>query len=232
MKVFCAAALLCAATLSAQPYPAAAALDAAITEAVAQNKIPGAVLVIGHEGGVVYRKAYGHRALVPREEPMTADTVFDCASLTKVVATTTSLMKLFEEGRFRLNDKITDYIPEFQGGKSDITIRNLFTHFSGLQPDVPLKDPWTGYDTGLKLACTFRPAGPPGTRYVYSDINFILLGELVHRLSGKLVSAYARENIFLPLGMKESMFQPPASLAPRIAPTERPTKNAPPLRGV
>ncbi|MCX6629024.1 MAG: DUF1343 domain-containing protein, partial [Candidatus Solibacter sp.] len=99
--------------------------------------------------------------------------------------------------------------------------------------DVPLTTPWTGYDTGINLACTFKVGGPPATRYVYSDINFILLGELVHRLSGKMLSAYARENIFLPLGMKESMFQPPASLVPRIAPTERwPVKTGPPLRGV
>jgi uncharacterized protein YbbC (DUF1343 family)/CubicO group peptidase (beta-lactamase class C family) len=191
------------------------------------------VLLVGHEGKVVYRKAYGKRALVPRPEAMTLDTIFDCASLTKVVATTSSLMKLFEEGRFRLNDKITDYIPEFQGGKSEITLRQLFTHFSGLQPDVPLAPPWTGYDTGIQLACTFKVGGPPATRWVYSDINFILLGELVHRLSGKMLDDYARENIFLPIGMKESMFQPPASLVPRIAPTERwPVKTGTPLRGV
>jgi uncharacterized protein YbbC (DUF1343 family)/CubicO group peptidase (beta-lactamase class C family) len=182
---------------------------------------------------VVYRKAYGKRALVPRPEAMTLDTIFDCASLTKVVATTSSLMKLFEEGRFRLNDKITDYIPEFQGGKSEITLRELFTHFSGLQPDVPLTPPWNGYDTGIQLACTFKVGGPPAARWVYSDINFILLGELVHRLSGKMLSDYARENIFLPIGMKESMFQPPGTLVPRIAPTERwPVKTGPPLRGV
>src|SRR5262249_710696 len=144
-----------------------------------------------------------------------------------------SLMKLFEEGKFRLNDKITDYIPEFQGGKSDITIRNLLTHFSGLQPDVPLKEPWSGYDTGIKLADTFKPGGPPGPRYGDSDINFIRVGELVHRRSGKLVSDYAGENVFLPLGMKETMFQPPASFLPRIAPTERwPVRTGQPLRGV
>ena len=182
---------------------------------------------------MVYRKAYGKRALVPQAEAMTLDTIFDCASLTKVVATTSSLMKLFQEGRFRLSDKITDYIPEFQGGKSDITLRQLFTHFSGLQPDVPLKDPWSGYDTGINLACTFKPGGPAGARFVYSDINFILLGELVHRLSGKPLNEYVRENIFLPIGMKESMFLPPASLKPRIAPTERwPVKTGQPLRGV
>ena len=227
------ATLLAAAVLRAQPFPGVSPLDQAIEAGIAQGKLPGAVLLVGHDGKTVYRKAYGRRALVPHVEDMTLDTVFDCASLTKVIATTSSLMKLFEQGKFRLNDKITDYIPEFQGGKSDITIRNLFTHFSGLQPDVPLKDPWTGYDTGVKLACTFKPGGPPAARYVYSDINFILLGELVHRLSGKLVSDYARENIFLPLGMKDTMFQPPASLVPRIAPTERwPVKTGPPLRGI
>jgi uncharacterized protein YbbC (DUF1343 family)/CubicO group peptidase (beta-lactamase class C family) len=226
-------ALFVAATLQAQALPGAGTLDQTIEQAIAQGRMPGAVLLVGHEGQVVYRKAYGRRALVPKPEDMTLDTIFDCASLTKVIATTTSLMKLFEQGKFRLNDKITDYIPEFMGGKSDITIRNLMTHFSGLQPDVPLKDPWTGYDTGVKLACTFKPGGPPGVRYVYSDINFILLGELVHRLSGKMLNEYARDNVFVPLGMKETMFQPPAALLPRIAPTERlPVKTGAPLRGV
>jgi uncharacterized protein YbbC (DUF1343 family)/CubicO group peptidase (beta-lactamase class C family) len=232
MKLFWWAAIA-AAALSAQTFPGGPALDDVINQAIAQGKMPGAVLVVGHDGKVVYRKAYGKRALVPQAEAMTLDTVFDCASLTKVVATTSSLMKLFQEGRFRLSDKVTDYIPEFQGGKSDITLRQLFTHFSGLQPDVPLKDPWTGYDTGINLACTFKPAGPPGVRFVYSDINFILLGELVHRLSGKPLNEYVRDNIFLPIGMKESMFLPPASLKPRIAPTERwPVKTGQPLRGV
>src|SRR5437660_1693946 len=175
MKLLWCAALL-ATAVSAQNFTA---IDDAINGGVQQGKFPGAVLVIGHEGKIVYEKVYGNRALVPQPEPMTLDTIFDCASLTKVIATTSSLMKLFEQGKFRLNDKITDYIPEFQGGKSDITIRNLMTHFSGLQPDVPLATPWTGYDTGIKLACTFKPGGPPAARYVYSDINFILLGELV-----------------------------------------------------
>src|ERR1051326_7486800 len=194
--------------------------------------MPGALVVVGHDGQVVYQKAYGHRALVPRAEPMTADTIFDCASLTKVVATTTSMMKLLELGKYRLNDKVTDYLPEFQGGKSDVTIRNLFTHFSGLQPDVPLKPEWSGYETGLKLAFSFKPAAPPASRFIYSDINFLLLGEIVHRFSGQMVSDYARQNVFLPLQMNDTMFQPPAARLSRIAPTERPNKNGPPLRGV
>jgi uncharacterized protein YbbC (DUF1343 family)/CubicO group peptidase (beta-lactamase class C family) len=230
MKLLWCAALT-ATALAAQTFPGSQAFDDTVNQAVEEGRLPGAVLMVGHNGQIVHRKAYGKRALIPQPEAMTLDTVFDIASLTKVVATTSSLMRLFEQGKFRLNDKITTYIPEFQGGKSDITIRNLFTHFSGLQPDVPLDPVWTGYQTGIHLACTFPPAGLPGVRYVYSDINFLLLGELVHRLSGEMLSEYARQNVFLPLGMKETMFQPPASLAPRIAPTER-TKTGPPLRGV
>jgi uncharacterized protein YbbC (DUF1343 family)/CubicO group peptidase (beta-lactamase class C family) len=231
MKLFCGL-VLAAATLSAQSFPGGSALDDVINLAIEQGRLPGAVVLVGHNGQVVYRKAYGKRALIPQPEAMTVDTIFDCASLTKVIATTSSLMKLFEQGKFRLSDKVTDYIPEFQGGKSDITIRNLFTHFSGMAPDVPLKDPWSGYEHGIHLATIDKPTNPPGVRFVYSDINFILLGEIVHRLSGQMLSEYARQNVFLPLGMKDTMFQPPAALVPRIAPTERPTKTAAPLRGV
>jgi uncharacterized protein YbbC (DUF1343 family)/CubicO group peptidase (beta-lactamase class C family) len=222
-----AAAAACAQTFSASPL-----LDQAIEQAIQEGRIPGAVLLIGHKGQIVHRKAYGKRALVPTPEAMTVDTIFDLASLTKVLATTSSLMKLFEEGKFRLNDRVTQYLPEFQEGKSDVTIRNLFTHFSGLPPDLPLIPPWSGYQTGIHMAMSDRPSGPPGTHFVYSDINFILLGELVHRLSGQMLSDYAREHVFLPLGMKETMFQPPAALIPRIAPTERDGPNGAPLRGV
>ena len=127
-------------------------LDSAIQEAVETDLIPGAVLVIGHNGDVVYRKAYGWKALVPHREPMTADTIFDAASLTKVVATTPSVMKLFEEGRLRLDDPVTKYLPEFQGGKSDITVRLLMTHFSGMPPDLELEPRWSGYQTGIERA--------------------------------------------------------------------------------
>ena len=161
MKFFWCAALTVSA-VCAQTFSAGPALDAAIHHAIEEGRLPGAVLMVGHDGQVVYRKAYGNRAIVPKPEAMTVDTIFDCASLTKVVATTPSLMKLFEEGKFRLNDKVTQYIPEFQGGKSDITIRNLLTHFSGLQPDVPLKIPWTGYQTRHRAGRT--PIRPPDPR--------------------------------------------------------------------
>src|SRR5436305_4715052 len=102
--------------------------DPIMREAVESGLIPGAVLVVGHNGQVTYRQAYGSRSLIPTREPMTVDTIFDAASLTKVVATTPSIMKLFEEGKIRIDDPVTNYLPEFQGGKSDITVRLLMTH--------------------------------------------------------------------------------------------------------
>src|SRR5580658_4828283 len=214
-------ALLCAVCVHAQePFSGSAAVDQQMERAVQDGLIPGAVVVIGHNGQIVYRKAYGSRALIPHREPMTLDTMFDAASLTKVIATTPSIMRLFEQGQIRLNDPVTKYLPEFQGGHSDITIRNLMTHFSGLRPDLDLEPPWSGYETGIQRALIDKPAGPPGVRFVYSDINFILIGEIVRRLSGKTLPEFARESVFDPLGMHETMFLPPSSLRPRIAPTE------------
>ncbi len=228
MKVWVA---LLAWSLCAQTFPASSLIDEAVEQSIKGGEIPGAVVLIGHEGRILHRKAYGNRALVPSIEPMTIDTIFDCASLTKVVATTASLMKLFEQGKFRLNDRVTTYLQGFQGGRSDITIRNLLTHFSGLRPDLTLHPPWSGYETGVRLALMDKPVALPGARFIYSDINFILLGELVHRLSGQLLSDYARAQIFLPLGMKETFFLPPAALVGRIAPTERSNGAGMGLRG-
>src|SRR5580658_7173846 len=225
-------AVLAANGAAAQTFSGSPLLDQTIEQAIQEGRIPGAVLLIGHKGEIVHRKAYGRRALLPTPEPMTVDTIFDLASLTKVVATTSSLMKLFEEGKFRLNDRVTQYFPEFQEGKSDLTLRNLFTHFSGMPPDLPLNPPWAGYQTGIHMAMIEKPNAPPGARFVYSDINFILLGELVHRLSGQPLNDYSRENIFQPLGMKTTTFLPPASWIPRIAPTERLAATGVPLRGV
>ena len=207
-------------------------LDELMAEAVRQEEIPGGVLLVSHKGQVVYRKAFGQRSLVPQREDMTADTIFDLASLTKVVATTPAIMRLVEEGKLRLNDRVTQYLPEFQGGASEITVRLLLTHFSGLRADLDLEPPWTGYDTGIRKALADKPIAAPGERFLYSDINFILLGEIVRRLSGKTLDAYAAEVVFGPLGMKETMFLPPASLRPRIAPTEELAGASEPLRGV
>src|ERR1051325_3389324 len=205
----------------AQPLPGAANIDAVIEQAIHENRIPGAVLVVGNRGRIVYRKAYGYRALLPIIEPMTVDTIFDCASLTKVVATTSAIMKLFEQGKVRIDDPVTNYLPEFQGGHSTATIRDLMTHYSGMPPDVKLVPAWTGYDTGIRLALTEAPTAPPQTHFTYSDINFNLMAEIVHRVSGEMVDEFCRRNIFEPLGMKETMFLPPVNLRPRIAPTEQ-----------
>ena len=187
-------------------------MDATIQEAISEGQIPGAVVVVGHKGSVIFQKAYGHRALVPRREPMTLDTIFDVASLTKVVATTSAIAKLVEEGKLRLNEKVTEYIPEFQGGNSDITVRNLLTHFSGMRPDVDLEPVWAGYDTGIQLATIDVPVNVPNSRFTYSDINFVLLGEIVQRVSGKTLPEYVQAKIFKPLGMSDTMYQPPQSL--------------------
>jgi len=220
MKIL-ALALSAAAMAGAQTYSASESLDAAIGKAIAEDQIPGAVLLVGQQDKILHFQAYGNRALAPKQEAMTRDTIFDAASLTKVVATTASIMKLIEEGKVRLNDPVTAYIKEFQGGKSPITVRHLLNHFSGLRPDLDLKPAWSGYQTGIQKAVVDKPVAEPGVRFIYSDINFILLGEIVHRVSGKTLPEYAREKIFRPLKMNETMFRPPASLRPRIAPTER-----------
>ena len=207
-------------------------VDPIIQEAVQSGLIPGAVLVVGHNSQIMYRKAYGSRSLVPTRQPMMPDTIFDVASLTKVVATTPCLMKLFEEGKLRIDDPVTKYLPEFLGGKSEITVRLLMTHFSGFQPDFELGPHWTGYETGLRKALAETPIAPPGARFIYSDTNFILLGEIVRRLSGMSLRDYARQTVYHPLGMKDTGFLPDASLRPRIASTEKDPDTGIPLLGV
>jgi len=207
-------------------------VDAIIDQAIADGNIPGAVLVVGHNGAVVYRKAYGERALEPRREPMTLDTIFDLASLTKVIATTTSVMQLVEQGKVRLNDPLAKYLPEFaQNGKEDITIRQLLTHYSGLAPDLDLTTPWEGKNTAYQLAFVEPPETTPGSGFVYSDINFIMLGALVEKVSGETLDAYTQQHIFTPLKMMHTRFLPPAAWRPKIAPTQY-DENEHMLRGV
>jgi CubicO group peptidase (beta-lactamase class C family) len=227
--------LLWAGTACAAPqasFPAATALDAAIQDAIAHRQVPGAVVLVGQSDRILYEKAYGSRSLVPQRQPMTADTIFDAASLTKVLATTSSIMKLFEAGKLRLDDPVTRYLPEFEGGQTKITVRQLLTHFSSLRPDLDLRPVWSGYDTGIRKAMVEQPTATPGMRFIYSDINFILLGEIVHRLSGQTLADYSRREVFLPLGMNDTQFNPPESLRPRIAPTEVPSGSTVPLHGI
>lgn len=200
-------------------------LDELVEDAIRDRRLPGAVILVGHEDEIVYQKVFGNRSLEPAVEKMTADTIFDLASLTKVVATAPSVMMLVEEGKIRLSDRVSTYIPEFgRYGKQDVTIRHLLTHTSGLRPDLDLADPWTGYDTAIELATEEVLSARPGERFIYSDINYFLLGEIVRRVSGLPLDRFAEERIFRPLGMRDTMFKPDASLVPRIAPTERCTE--------
>src|SRR5579864_1108499 len=208
------------------------AVDAVIQQAIADNNIPGAVLIVGHDGKVIYRKAYGHRSLEPKRELMTLDTIFDLASLTKVIATTTAVMQLMEQGKVRMNDPVAKYIPEFaQNGKDDITVRQLLTHYSGLAPDLDLETAWEGKQTAYQLACVMPPETTPGSGFVYSDINFIMLGALVEKVSGETLDEYTAQHVFAPLKMTRTRFAPPPSWRPKIAPTQY-DENEHMLRGV
>ncbi|HET9180262.1 MAG TPA: exo-beta-N-acetylmuramidase NamZ domain-containing protein [Terriglobia bacterium] len=198
-----------------------AQLPDVVEKAMHEGKTPGAVILVGHSGSIVYRRAIGYRRLVPRKLPMYMDTMFDMASCTKIVVTTTAIMQLFEQGKVRLDDPVSEYWPEFAAnGKQDITVRELMTHYSGLPPDLDLSYDWSGYDTAMRMIVDTAPILPPGTRFLYSDINFETLGELVHRISGEPLNVYCEQHIFKPLGMTSTMFIPPATLRYRIAPTQ------------
>lgn len=199
-----------------------ARIDAAIQTSIEKKELPGAVVLVARHGKVVWRRAYGARAVEPQREAMTLDTIFDLASLTKVVATTTSVMMLIEQGKVRLSDPVIQFIPEMKGdGRDAITIEQLLTHMSGFAPDFDLRDRWTGYDEAIKRLSREPLRSQPGTRFVYSDINYIALGEVVHRVSGEMLNDFARRNIFVPLGMHDTGFNPAANLRSRIAPTEK-----------
>ena len=141
-------------------------IDAVIEAAIAKGELPGAVCLVGYKDRILHKKAYGQRALEPTREAMTLDTIFDAASLTKVVATTSSILRLVEDGKLRLSDRVTVHLPEFQGGKSEITLRHLLTHYSGLRPDLDLEPAWSGYQLGIQKALLDKPVSEPGLRFV------------------------------------------------------------------
>lgn len=199
-----------------------ARIDPIVAESIKNKELPGAVVLVGHHGQIVWRKAYGARAVEPQRETMTTDTIFDLASLTKIVATATSIMILIERGEVRLADPVVKFIPEMKGGGRDaITIEQLLTHVSGFAPDFDLRERWNGYDEAMKRLYREPLRNSPGARFLYSDINYIALGEVVHRVSGLTLDEFARRNIFVPLGMRDSGFKPSANLTARIAPTEK-----------
>jgi uncharacterized protein YbbC (DUF1343 family)/CubicO group peptidase (beta-lactamase class C family) len=208
------------------------AVDLLVQEQVNDQAITGAVLLVGHDGRIVHQKAFGLRATSPRPEAMTVDTIFDLASLTKVVATTPSVMRLIQYGQIRLDEPVAHYIPDFgMNGKDAVTVRQLLTHYSGLRPDVDLNPPWVGRDTGLRLAHEEKLQAPQGSIFIYSDTNFIVLGELVQRLSGMPLDQYANVHIFQPLNMKHTRFLPPQEWKNKIAETFAPDRKQI-LRGV
>ena len=198
-----------------------AKIDQVARQEVAAGHVPGAVILVGHRGKTVYRKAFGQRALTPRPQPMTVDTIFDLASLTKVVATTTAIMELVDRGLINLDKPVATYWPAFAAnGKGAITIRQLLTHTSGLRPGMPSRPPWSDYDSAVVAVAMDHTVYTPGTQFRYSDVNFIALGEVVHRVSHMPLNVFCKREVFGPLGMKDTSFLPSPALKPRIAPTD------------
>jgi CubicO group peptidase (beta-lactamase class C family) len=197
-------------------------IDEIVQEGLDRDRMPGCVVLVGTRGSIAWLKAYGSRQTQPEVVPMTTDTVFDLASLTKPVATATSVMSLIEQQKIALDDPVVKYIPEFApNGKHVITIRHLLTHQSGLLPDNSLRD----YQDGPKLAFErihdLKLRAEPGTRFIYSDVGFLVLGELVERISGRTLNEYAEATIYRPLGMTETGYLPAESLQERSAVTQQ-----------
>jgi len=202
-------------TVQTQPSatPDFTPISTLINQAIAAKKLPGAVVLINHNGKKVFEQAYGNRAIEPTIEPMTEDTIFDMASLTKCLATATAIMQLYEAGKFQFDDPVAKYLPAFgANGKENVTIRELLTHYSGLPEDVDLKDPWglaaSDKAEGIRRAMNATLYGPPGLTFKYSDINFITLGALVEKLSGQPLDVYAQKHIFTPLEMTHTRYLP------------------------
>jgi uncharacterized protein YbbC (DUF1343 family)/CubicO group peptidase (beta-lactamase class C family) len=197
-------------------------IDAAVQESIQRHQLPGAVVLITREGKIAFRKAYGSRSLQPATTPMTVDTVFDLASLTKSIATATSIMVLLERGKIRLSDKVIDHLPSFApNGKDQITVEQLLLHTSGLIADNPLSDYENGPEKAFEQIDKLEPRSDPGTKFTYSDVNYIVLGKMVERLSGETLDAFSRKNVFEPLGLRETTYKPGEALARRAAPTDQ-----------
>ena len=193
-------------------------VDQAIHDAIADGKIPGGVLWAERKGQI-YHKAYGHRSLFPNREKMTPDTIFDLASLTKVIATAPAIAKLHELQKLNVNDHVAKYLPAFaQNNKESVTIQHLLTHSSGLRPGLSLQTDWNGR-RAIQLACAETLQTPPGSKFKYSDLNYILLGEIVQQVADAPLHKFCPTAFYLPLGMTDTRFLPPANLLPRIAPT-------------
>ncbi len=219
----CAALFIIAAAAEVRGAPTRAALEPlreVVEQQIRSGAVPGAVVLIGQRAEILYRLAAGNRELLPRKIAMSEDTIFDLASLTKVVATGVAVLQLVESHRLALDAPASKYWPEFAGnGKAGITVRQLLTHTSGLRADLDTRERWSGYEAGLRMIADERPVREPGAGTIYSDINFQVLGELVRRASGLPLDEYCARFVFSPLGMRDTGFCPPPELRPRIAPT-------------
>lgn len=196
-------------------------LSQVLTDSFTRKEVPGAVVWL-ERSGRQWVSAFGYRAVDPDQRPMNVDTVFDAASLTKVMATTPAIMLLVEDGKVDLNAPASRYLPEFKGeGKEAITVRQMMTHTSGLKPGLLSGEPWEGYAAGVSRAMTQVVQTAPNTEFRYSDLNFILLGEIVRRVSGETLDEFTRRRIFQPLAMNDTKFRPSPYDRDRIAPTTR-----------
>ncbi len=210
-----------AATLRHGPAFDAVTFDPLVVEGIRRGAYPGAALVVGRRDTVLFAKGYGHLAWSLAGPPVDPDsTLYDLASLTKVIATTTALMLLVERGKVEIDAPVSRYVPEFNGaGTAAITLRHLLTHTSGLRPTLPLYRDARDSAGAMRLVHAATPVVPPGTRVVYSDLNAILLGEIVQRAAGESLDAFARREILEPLGLTQTLFRPPPRLRARVAPT-------------
>lgn len=217
--------LLAASSAAAEPRPFDAQYmekaKAPIEEAIASHKVPGAMLLCGRRDKIVFEQAYGNRAVKPEAVPMTTDTIFDLASLSKVVGCATSIMILVDRGKLAVSDPVSKYIPAFaQNGKEGVTVEHLLLHRAGLIPDNNIADYKGTRDEMLANVYKLTPKWEPGTHFEYSDVGYIVLGELVKIIDGRPLNEFAKAEIFDPLGMKDTAYIPPENWKARIAPTE------------
>jgi uncharacterized protein YbbC (DUF1343 family) len=217
-----ACCLLPGAARAADPAADFKRIDDVMRPALERGELPGAVVLIVHDDAVVFRKAYGLRNKQPAGTPMTEDTLFDLASLTKPLATATSVMLLVERGKLSLSDRVAQHLPAFgQNGKDKITVEQLLLHVGGLEADDPLSDYQDGRDKALERVYQLKPVAEPGSRFLYSDLGYIVLGELVGHVAGEPLDEFAPKNIYGPLSMSDTGFRPSDKLKERAAPTER-----------
>lgn len=208
-----------------------ALIDGAVNESISRTKLPGALVLVGRHGKIAYVKAFGHRSLIPAAEPMTRDTIFDLASLTKPLATASSVMKLLEDGKLRLKDSLAQLLPEFDNhGKGAITLEQLLRHRAGLIADNPISDYKDGPELAWSRLANLDLPGTPGAALVYSDVGFLILGRIVERISGQSLDQYAKASIFDPLLMRDTSFRPSENA--KVAPTEPDPATGQMLRGV